>query len=770
MTGVTARQGARRRGPVGGAGFGILLILSAVVASAPLAVRAQEQEDGSSPFRMGTRLLLVSSFRCNLDFPQFCNAGAAPNTVLAWPPTGPVTGSVSTIHIPSTHLDGPFGLALHPLRGTLLVASRTGNRIDEFNARTGAWIRTFASRNAENDMNSPQYMVFKRNSDHLLVGVHPNANFPLAIDGIIEFDGDGNYVGVFVPNTFCPVGANGVPGGGDDMPYTHALESAASMTWGLKGTAHENQLFVNSQNTNRVIRYNADGCYLNTMNAFLLRPEGITVRPAGSLNASGQPNAGNLLVTTLYPTDDQVSQTHGIIEFNPTTNAWVPGFHGTNPSGYAFAIGLGFPGSLHWDPDGRLLVGDRFWYYQQSTQYSDRIRRLNQLNGLHVSYVQTTSGASPDRKLRASEGMITIAYGFATGDYNNDAQVNFADFVEFQNCFGNFNPPAACLGPFDDNLTGIIDLADYDAFVANCGDPNNCTSINTCGGQPNGTECDDGNACTENDSCQGNVCVGGPATDCDDDNECTVDSCNSLTGCENAPSSGSCDDGDACTVGDACINGLCTPGSPRTCNDFNACTTDSCDPGSGCVFAFNTNPCNDGDACTTMDACAMGTCAGQPLTCDDLNPCTADTCVPATGCVFEPIPCGGACCSESGCTQVESAGECGFVCNVAEYLPETFAGCYGDVDGNGFVNAADRGFISAAAGTSDPVLICRYDMDGNGFVNAGDRGFISAQVGRCDPLPDYMSGTGLNGGEPDDRFGDGVFLGEGTSCETDPCP
>jgi hypothetical protein len=720
-------------------------------------------QDGP-PLRVGTKKLLISSFRCNLDFPQFCGSGAAPNTVLSYPATG--AAAVGAIHIPSTNLDGPFGIVLHPLRGTLLVASRTGNRIDEFHAQTGAWIRTFAARNAENDMTSPQYMTFRRNSDHLLVGVHPNASFPLAIDGILEFDGEGNYVRVFVPSQECILGPDGVPGGGDDVPYTHTMESAASMTWGLKGTAHENQLFVNSQNTNRVIRYDENGCYLNTMNAFLLRPEGITVRPAGSLNAFGQPNAGNVLVTTLYPTDETVSQNHGIIEFNPTTNAWVAGFHGTDPPGYAFALGLGYPGSLIWDPDGRLLAGDRFWYYQNTSQYSDRVRRLNQLNGTHVSYVATTT----DRKLRASEGMIIISYGFATGDYNNNGVVDYADYIEFQACFGDFNPPAACLAPFDDNLTGIIDLADFEAFVANCDDENNCTSINTCGGQPDNTECDDGNACTTGETCQSGQCVGGSAASCDDQNECTTDSCHPLTGCDNSPSSGGCDDGDACTVGDVCINGACTPGGPRTCNDFNSCTTDSCDVETGCVFDFNTNPCNDADACTQSDACFEGTCAGTPRVCDDLDPCTVDTCIPATGCVFEAIPCGGACCADGGCTQVDSALDCGFVCDVAEHLPGTFTGCYGDVDGNGFVNAADRGFISAAIGTSDSVLVCLYDIDGNGFVNAGDRGFISAQIGRCDPLPDYMSGTGLNGGEPDDRFGDGVFLGEGTSCETNPCP
>ncbi len=128
--------------------------------------------------------------------------------------------------------------------------------------------------------------------------------------------------------------------------------------------------------------------------------------------------------------------------------------------------------------------------------------------------------------------------------------------------------------------------------------------------------------------------------------------------------------------------------------------------------------------------------------------------------------CLGACCRESGCTQETAA--CAFVCNVYDHAPPTFLGCFGDIDGNGVVNAGDRGFVSANIGATDRILVCRHDIDGNGVVNAGDRGFVSANIGQCVDLPDYQNGSGLNHGVPDTRFDNGSFLGIGSSC--DQCP
>jgi hypothetical protein len=95
--------------------------------------------------------------------------------------------------------------------------------------------------------------------------------------------------------------------------------------------------------------------------------------------------------------------------------------------------------------------------------------------------------------------------------------------------------------------------------------------------------------------------------------------------------------------------------------------------------------------------------------------------------------------------------------------------CYGDGNGDGFVTAADRGFISASIGITSFPYVCQYDMDGNGFINAADRGFVSAEIGLCHELPDYQNGSGMNHGAPDSRFGSAEFMGAGTVCADNPC-
>ncbi len=131
---------------------------------------------------------------------------------------------------------------------------------------------------------------------------------------------------------------------------------------------------------------------------------------------------------------------------------------------------------------------------------------------------------------------------------------------------------------------------------------------------------------------------------------------------------------------------------------------------------------------------------------------------------FRATTTSGACCNDGVCTEMADGAACqSYVCDVAALLPETFTGCYGDADGNGFVNAADRGFISAAIGLTGNEEVCKYDMDGNGFINAGDRGFVAAVIGLCNGLPDYMDGSGMNGGAPEDRFGTATFTA-GATC------
>ncbi len=127
----------------------------------------------------------------------------------------------------------------------------------------------------------------------------------------------------------------------------------------------------------------------------------------------------------------------------------------------------------------------------------------------------------------------------------------------------------------------------------------------------------------------------------------------------------------------------------------------------------------------------------------------------------------GACCENEVCSFV-AEDQCNhYICDLNEILGP-YDGCYGDVDGNDVVNAADRGSVSAAIGQTAFHLICNFDMDGNGFINAADRGFISAEIGLCNPLPDWQNGSGENHGVfPDPRFP--YFFGVDTVCEEVEC-
>jgi len=91
---------------------------------------------------------------------------------------------------------------------------------------------------------------------------------------------------------------------------------------------------------------------------------------------------------------------------------------------------------------------------------------------------------------------------------------------------------------------------------------------------------------------------------------CTLWACNPVLGqCEERTTK----DYVPCTVTDACFDvGFCEAGTcqvtAKSCSDGNPCTTDSCDPASGCINGFNTDPCDDGNACTTDEACTLGEC------------------------------------------------------------------------------------------------------------------------------------------------------------------
>lgn len=198
-----------------------------------------------------------------------------------------------------------------------------------------------------------------------------------------------------------------------------------------------------------------------------------------------------------------------------------------------------------------------------------------------------------------------------------------------------------------------------------CDDQNGCTAdlcdadSGECVHTNLNDACDDGNACTEGTECRDGACTGGTAVTCDDGNPCTDNVCEPATGCTYPNNTAACEDGDRCTVRDTCVGGACEPGQARSCDDQNACTDDSCDAATGCVHMNNAAACEDGNACTVSDTCKAGMCqAGTEVTCDDSNPCTSDTCDPGSGCQYlantDPCEDGNFCtvndrCSEKAC-------------------------------------------------------------------------------------------------------------------------
>jgi len=172
-----------------------------------------------------------------------------------------------------------------------------------------------------------------------------------------------------------------------------------------------------------------------------------------------------------------------------------------------------------------------------------------------------------------------------------------------------------------------------------CDDSNACTNDSCLAGVgcihvPNLVACEDGNPCSEGDTCSGGQCAAGFfIKECDDGDPCTQDFCEANVGCKAVPKTGTCDDGNPCTEGDKCFGGVCKGSTPTECDDGNLCTDDLCNAKveGGCVFEFNTAPCEDDDPCS-ISACNKGACVPSGLDCDDGNVCTIDICEGDEGC------------------------------------------------------------------------------------------------------------------------------------------
>lgn len=578
-----------------------------------------------------TKYLLVSSFDC---FLQTCDYE---NAVLRY---DGVTGAYLDRHIPS--IAAPYGMALHPRRETILVVSKTAHAVDEFNARTGAFIRRFITAGAEG-LHTPQQIIFNSADDLLVTSTQSEGNIT-KFNGILKFDGDtGAFMSQFV---------NGGSVFFDNCAAANCLRAPNSMVFGPTGN-----LYVVSTVNDMVIEYGPTGAYIGAFidATKLTGPVGLAIRPANALRP------GNLHVTTTYPPTNNFDGV--VLEFDKTFRALV----GTN--GGVFANSLVRPSVLDWGSDGTLLVAERTG--ELAPIFADRITRKHRDTGAAVSSFTATN----DNKIHLATGMLQVAFNYATDDNDGDGDVDLQDLAAMQRCFGRLSPGSSCLTPFDDNLSGRIGDGDYFAFFqrlrgprrpctnnSQCDDDNPCTgdtcvsSVCTFSKLADGTPCPDGLFCTgTTDFCSGGACTGtrpcvsnahcdeandrcfacAVNSECNDNNPCTNDVCVPATGCQHSNNTAACDDGNACTVTDQCSNGSCQAGSARVCNDGNICTNDSCDPQFGCLFTNNNVACNDGNLCTFGDQCFGGSCSlGQQATCNDNNICTTDSCSPTLGCRF----------------------------------------------------------------------------------------------------------------------------------------
>ena len=150
-----------------------------------------------------------------------------------------------------------------------------------------------------------------------------------------------------------------------------------------------------------------------------------------------------------------------------------------------------------------------------------------------------------------------------------------------------------------------------------------------------GVACDDGNSCTEKDTCSKGSCLG-VAKVCSDGLACTSDSCDKGSGCKFAPNS------ETCVIDGACVQSGTPAGNPCL----------RCDPAASAVsWSHAATACDDSDVCTQKDACAAGKCTGTATSCNDANLCTADSCDPKLGCQHGPVA--GPCTEANPCTEAD---------------------------------------------------------------------------------------------------------------------
>jgi peptidoglycan/xylan/chitin deacetylase (PgdA/CDA1 family) len=433
---------------------------------------------------------------------------------------------------------------------------------------------------------------------------------------------------------------------------------------------------------------------------------------------------------------------------------------------------------------------------------------------------------------------------------------------------GQFVPDNGVCFACNDNGTGYTDAGTVLDDGDSCTD-DVCAPTGGVKHYFNEGPCDDGDSETISDVCTDGTCAGIPVICtpetwfadgnkclfCDSDgtgttgeslsiydlNSCTDDLCDADIGVTHTANQLICNDGDPGTVNDLCTDGECI-GQPVTCtpgqyfqagdfclqcnldgtgptgpevplNDNNSCTDDVCEPGSGIVYAFNSDNCNDGNPETIDDVCELGLCIGTPLACpagdyyavgttcllcnsdgtgpvdagqpvDDSNVCTDDVCNPGLG--VQHYFNGSACDDGNQETIYDYCedGECSgtpITCAAGDWFEadKKCLLCNGDGTGTtqsgGLINDGNP----CTDDLCDPGLGVVHEFNG-GPCNDGNPGTIydTCVEGSCVgtattcPAGDYFGSDGLCflcNGDGTGTIGTGSAITDGNACTDDVC-
>lgn len=268
------------------------------------------------------------------------------NDVQRFDRTTGVSLGVFTNGAPGAGLQRPIGLAFGPDDGNLYVTSYIPDLVNplnqksevlRFNGTTGLFISSFLAPPA-GGLDGPTFIKFR--PDGLYVSSFNS-------DSILKFNKiTGHYIARFM---------------GDQ---SGALDGPTGMAFAANG-----DVFVNSQLTNQVLRYDASGNFLRT----------ITPEPLKSPRASVLGPDGFLYVTS--------RDTDSVMRFDPLTGQFLGTFVQSGSGGLNIPMGLAF------GPDGNLYVGSGF---------DDRIRKYSGINGAFLGiFIDSKVGGLDD-----PEGMV----------------------------------------------------------------------------------------------------------------------------------------------------------------------------------------------------------------------------------------------------------------------------------------------------------------------------------------------------------------------------